>query len=277
VSGRPLRIALFTLESLASSEAVLAFARAERARLVLVGRSDPYRPASGGALGQMRRHLARSGPAMLPYLAVNFSLPRIAAALRGGSGLVRFCQREGVPLMDVADVNGPEVAAALRDAGADLIVSFHFDQIFAAETLALAPLGGINLHPSLLPRHRGPMPAFWALAEPDRATGVSVHRLVPRIDAGAILAQQAVALPAGVSASAAARLLHLAGVAPLSAVLARIAAGTTEERAAVPLPYRPFPDRAAIRAARQAGLRLVAAGDLRAAWAAGSRGGAPAA
>ena len=69
----PLRIALFTLESLASSAAVRAFAEAYAAELVLIGRSKPYRAAAGGAFGQFWRHLRRSGPRFLPYLFVNFA------------------------------------------------------------------------------------------------------------------------------------------------------------------------------------------------------------
>ena len=102
-------------------------------------------------------------------------------------------------------------------------------------------MGGINLHPSLLPLHRGPVPTIHALAEDSPRFGVTVHRLAARIDAGAILAQRAVALPAGVTASAAARALHRAGVPLLEEALAALAAGTATERCPEPLPYCPFP------------------------------------
>jgi len=264
-----LRIALFTLESTASAAAVAAFARAQRERLVLVGRSDPYRRAMGGMAGQLARHLRRSGPRLLPWLAVEFTLPRLASLARRRRGsLAAVCAEAGVPLVTVADVNGPEMHAALRAARPDLIVSLHFDQIFSAGTLALAPRhGGINLHPSLLPAHRGPMPAFWALSD-GAPTGVTVHRLVPRIDAGAILAQRAVPVPAGASVSAAARTLHTAGATLAAEVVDAIAAGQAPaERAVEPLPYRPFPSPAALRDAARRGVRLVGAPDLRAAMA----------
>lgn len=230
-----------------SDEAALAFARAHAAEIVLIGLSDPMRPAVGGALGQLRRHLARSGPRILPYLALGFGLPGRRGAFR----------RLGPPCMVVRDVNGADVRAALSAARPDLIVTLHFDQILSAETVALAPLGGINLHPSLLPRHRGPIPAFWALAE--GGAGVSVHRLVPKIDAGEVLAQRAVDLPAGISALEAARRLHLAGLPLLDQALARVAAGTPPGAASEPLPYRGFPDRAALRSS---GVNLVRFGDL---------------
>nr|WP_255575462.1 formyltransferase family protein [Caldovatus aquaticus] len=168
-------------------------------------------------------------------------------------------------MVTVEDVNGPRFHAALREARPDLIVTFHFDQILSAETIALAPRGGINVHPSLLPRHRGPMPVFWALQEEPPALGVTVHRLVPRIDAGPVLAQRPMPLPAGLSVAGAARALHALGAGLASEVLARIEAGTAEETATAPLAYCPFPSAAALRAARRRGLRLVDAADWRAA------------
>lgn len=155
---------------------------------------------------------------------------------------------------------------AIRTARPDLILSFHFDQIFTAATLALAPRGGINLHPSLLPRHRGPVPTVWALAEETPCFGVTVHRLVTRIDAGAILGQRAVDLPPAITASAAERELFAAGVPLLAEVLAALASGCAVEREVAPLPYCPFPPPALLRGLAARGRRLVDAADLRAAW-----------
>ncbi len=244
-----MRIALFTLESALSAEAVEAFLRAHGDRVVLVGRSDPFRPGAGGPIGQAWRHLRRSGPRLLPYLAVNYALHPARGRLAGF----------GLPVVEVADVNGPAMAAAIRAARPDLLVSLHFDQIFGAETLALAPRGGINLHPSLLPRHRGPVPTIWALAEPEPCFGVTVHRLVPRIDAGAILAQREVPLPPGTTASAAARALHLAGVPLLAEAIAHPSLG----REVTPLPYCPFPLPDLLRRLAQQRRRLADRKDLR--------------
>jgi len=235
--------------------------------VVLAGLSNPYRRNAGGSFGQARRHLRHSGPRMLAYLLVNMAVPRLVGALTGG--LAALCRRLGIPVVTVEDVNGPAFRAALRAAAPDLIVTFHFDQILHAETLAPAPLGGLNVHPSLLPHHRGPIPTFWAAADAARGAapdwGVTIHRLAPQIDAGPILGSRPIALPPGLTASAAARHLHRAAVPVLEEALARLGAGTAEERTATPLPYRPFPSRAALREARGRGARLVGVGDLLAA------------
>jgi len=265
VNKAPLRIALFTLETLASAGAVRAFVEAHAAEIVLIGRSSPYRAAAGGAFGQCWRHLRRSGRRFVPYLFVNFVLPSLAARLHGQRGLADFARARDIALLQVEDVNGPACHAALLAARPDVILSFHFDQIFTLETLALAPMGGVNIHPSLLPRHRGPIPVFWALQEAPGATGISIHRIAARIDAGEVLAQRAHALPLGVSASTAARLLHAAALPMIGDVLRALEEGKAAGEAESPLPYCGFPSAAQIRAARRQGVRLVRAADWRAA------------
>jgi len=244
-----LRIALLTLESLASSEAVLRFVAADPSRIVLLGHSAPDR------LAQARRRLAQSGPRILPYLAVNFGL---AGAARRRGRLSDLCRAHGIPALAIRDVN--RAAPAIAAARPDVILTFHFDQILTARTLALARLGGINVHPALLPRHRGPIPTFYALAE--GGCGVSVHVLAPRIDAGAVLAQRAVALPPGLSVGGAARALHLAALPLVEQALAMLPASPGINAAPAPLlAYCPFPSAAALR---RLGVPLVRPADWRA-------------
>jgi folate-dependent phosphoribosylglycinamide formyltransferase PurN len=245
-----MRIALFTLEALAAATAVRRFVARHADDIVLVGLSDPFRPAMGGSMGQTWRHLRRSGPRFLPYLTANFALPRlaglIARALPASRDVTRVpleqtCQRLGIPCMQVQDVNDAATHARLTASGAELIVSFHFDQIFTAASLDQVPLGGINVHAALLPLHRGPVPTIHALRDPKQRFGVTIHRLVPRIDAGALLAQTALDLPAGTTALAAAALLHEAALPLLDIVLAEIDAGCAVDHALPTLPYCGFP------------------------------------
>ena len=275
-----LRIALLVLEALPNARMVRRLVADRGHEIVLVGLSNAERPSTGGLTGQLRRHLSRSGAGILPYLAVNFGLPDLLRPLAPltqaatGSGAVpeatplrTLCARLGIETATIDDVNGPAFAATLRGAAPDLILTYHFDQILKPETIALARLGGINGHPGLLPRHRGPVPTIHALAEGSDAFGMTLHRLAAAIDAGAILDQEAVRMPADVTATRAAILLHQHGRGMLDRLLDAIAAtgAVPEGRLAEPLPYCPFPDRAMLAGLRRRGLRLTDAADLRAA------------
>jgi methionyl-tRNA formyltransferase len=77
----------------------------------------------------------------------------------------------------------------------DLIVSWFYTRRIAERWLSRPQLGAIGVHPSLLPRHRGPNPYFWAIDSGDSETGVTVHHLEPEYDTGAIIAQRR--LPVG--------------------------------------------------------------------------------
>ncbi|MDR0400483.1 MAG: methionyl-tRNA formyltransferase [Treponema sp.] len=78
-------------------------------------------------------------------------------------------------------------AAALEP---DLLVSFAYGKIFGPKFLGLFPLGGLNIHPSLLPAYRGPAPIPQAILNRDRETGITVQRLALEMDRGDILAQE---------------------------------------------------------------------------------------
>ncbi|MDR2159157.1 MAG: methionyl-tRNA formyltransferase [Treponema sp.] len=84
--------------------------------------------------------------------------------------------------------------AAFRGAVAarhfDLLVSFAYGRIFGPKFLALFPLGGINVHPSLLPKYRGPSPITAAILGGDRETGITIQTLAAETDSGDILAQE---------------------------------------------------------------------------------------
>lgn len=94
------------------------------------------------------------------------------------------------PGVDVIVSNHPERwAAMLAPLRPDLIISGGFPWRIPADVLALPRLGAINFHDALLPRHRGPNATGWAFRLDDRETGVTIHRMTPDFDAGAILAQ----------------------------------------------------------------------------------------
>lgn len=76
----------------------------------------------------------------------------------------------------------------------DLLVVFAYGQIFPEDFLLLFPKGGINIHPSLLPRWRGPSPIQAAVLNRDRETGFTIQTMVKKMDAGDILYRETVLL-----------------------------------------------------------------------------------
>jgi methionyl-tRNA formyltransferase len=104
--------------------------------------------------------------------------------------LVDLCASRGVTCYHDLAVSQGDGLAALERLAPDLIVVATFKQMLRTPLLALPRLGVVNLHPSLLPRHRGPCPTQAALLAGDRTTGVTAHYVDERLDEGDILLQR---------------------------------------------------------------------------------------
>lgn len=89
------------------------------------------------------------------------------------------------------DSSARETIAPLN---ADLLISFAYGHIFGPKFLALFPMGGLNLHPSLLPKYRGCTPVPAAILNRDEKTAVTIQSLALKMDEGDILAQQIIEL-----------------------------------------------------------------------------------
>jgi methionyl-tRNA formyltransferase len=107
-------------------------------------------------------------------------------------------EREKRGLAPLAVLKPEHLDAAAREAAAalkpDLLVSFAYGKIFGPRFLALFPLGGINIHPSLLPAYRGPTPIPQAILNRDAETGITIQRLAAEMDSGDILVQEKIPL-----------------------------------------------------------------------------------
>jgi methionyl-tRNA formyltransferase len=132
----------------------------------------------------------------------------------------------GVPILDPERINDPDAIAAVRALGPELLVVCDYGQILSSAALAVAPYGGINLHGSLLPRHRGAAPVQWAILAGDAVTGVSVIHMTPALDAGHVIATREA--PIGTADTAVTLEQRLAGMgveAVLEAIGVVLAAG----------------------------------------------------
>jgi len=108
----------------------------------------------------------------------------------GTRRLRRAIGRDNVSMMPDLDCLAASVAARRPE----LVVSWFWTRKVPASFRAIAPLGAIGVHPSLLPRHRGPDPYFWAIDAGDTVTGVTAHQLDDAYDTGAILARRELAI-----------------------------------------------------------------------------------
>ena len=82
-------------------------------------------------------------------------------------------------------------AAAIRP---DFVFSFYYRHMLDSAWLALPARGALNMHGSLLPKYRGRAPVHWAIIQGETETGASLHYMVEKPDAGALVDQQAVAI-----------------------------------------------------------------------------------
>ena len=98
------------------------------------------------------------------------------------------------PVQTPQDPNTPELIAHLRKIQPDALFSFYYRKILSPDILRCAPKGAFNLHGSLLPKYRGRCPVNWALIHGEKETGVTLHEMVRKPDAGAIVMQRKVAI-----------------------------------------------------------------------------------
>ena len=154
--------------------------------LVQLGRQMGWRY---GGSWQMHRWLANWG-------AWSLRLRRKPAGFGSLTSLVR---EAGVPLAATANAHNEASLAMLRSWTPDLIVSNYFNQIIRQPILDMPSMGTINMHPALLPRNRGLMPCFWAMASGDETAGATVHWVDDTLDTGNILFQDAVPIQNGES------------------------------------------------------------------------------
>ena len=113
----------------------------------------------------------------------------------------------------------------------DILVSFAYGKIFGPKFLDLFPLGGINIHPSLLPKYRGPTPIPAAIINRDTETGITIQRLAAEMDSGDILVQEKAPLDGRETTASLSETMAQKAAELLPVVLKGIAAGTIQAKA----------------------------------------------
>jgi methionyl-tRNA formyltransferase len=100
----------------------------------------------------------------------------------------------GLPVETPEEANTPDFVTRLRGLHSEFLVLVDYGQFLGAALLGVSRRGPVNVHPSLLPRHRGPSPVVWAILSGDTETGVSTMLMDEGMDTGPLLLQRSVAI-----------------------------------------------------------------------------------
>jgi len=141
-----------------------------------------------------------------------------------------FCGERGIPVFFPKDVNAPPWPDRIREAKPDLLFSFYYRSMLKKEILGLPPLGAMNLHGSLLPKYRGRAPVNWVLVKGETETGVTLHFMTEKPDAGDIVGQATVPIAFDDTALTLFGKMEDAATRLLADLLPRIAAGEIPRR-----------------------------------------------
>ena len=131
-------------------------------------------------------------------------------------------QELGLPVLQPEKFREPIVISRLRELKPDLMVVVAYGQIIPPDALAIPAKGVVNVHASLLPRHRGAAPIARAILAGDDETGVTIMKMDEQLDHGPVLAARSTAIGPREDAAALAPRLGQLGAELLVETLARL-------------------------------------------------------
>jgi len=107
----------------------------------------------------------------------------------GVENLIVCAEKRGIKVYN--DFTWDEAEKIIKEFVPELLLVDTFHRIIPSRIIGLAPLS-VNIHPSLLPKYRGPTPIDWALYNQEKETGITAHLAVEEVDKGDILIQKTV-------------------------------------------------------------------------------------
>jgi len=124
-----------------------------------------------------------------PYVVTKKAKPKGRGYVLDDNEVKKAAKEMDLPLLEI-DSFKDEAAQKLREFEPELIVTASFGLILPKWCLELPAVGAINVHPSLLPKYRGPSPIQWALLNGEEKTGITLMKMVEKMDAGSIIYQE---------------------------------------------------------------------------------------
>lgn len=191
-----MRIVILTYESLYSNLMTERLLREYPGQVVGIVRSDCL--VYGKSLPQGLLHLVkRTGLRFVGRKALELFQSRATAILfklisrePKVHSLRDMRARYNVPVTGSTDVNSAATFAQIKAWQPDLILSIYLNQLIKRDLIHLPTQGTLNIHPALLPRHRGLFPYFWVIAAGEKETGITIHWVDEKFDTGDLLMQQ---------------------------------------------------------------------------------------
>jgi len=146
------------------------------------------------------------------------------------SPVKRYAREQGIPVHQPGPLRRPEAFAEIKALAPDVIVVAAFGQILPADVLRLPGFGCLNVHASLLPRHRGAAPIQAAILDGDAETGVTIMLMDEGLDTGPMLARRATSIaPDETAGMLADRLAHLGAELLIETLPRWLAGGVSPE------------------------------------------------
>ena len=108
--------------------------------------------------------------------------------------LAQFSSEQNIEILIPKDPNDDDFLERLKEIEPEVLITSAYGKLVSKTLLDIFSLGNINIHPSLLPRWRGPSPIESAILEGDTETGVTLMQMTQELDAGPIYAQQSIPL-----------------------------------------------------------------------------------
>jgi methionyl-tRNA formyltransferase len=127
---------------------------------------------------------------ILEILKNNFELLLVITTDKSEGTVPSYCQRNKIPFVSTSNFKDNDLKSLILNLKSPVAVLADFGLIIPEEILSAFPKGIINLHPSLLPKYRGPTPVQTAILKGEKTTGISIIKLDKEVDHGPVLCQE---------------------------------------------------------------------------------------
>ncbi len=168
-----------------------------------------------------------SGDYVIPIVEKlkNYNLQLVITTEKTGP-LTQFLQKENIPFLQSNFKNEADIQQ-IASLHPTIAILASYGAIIPKRVIDLFPLGILNIHPSLLPKYKGPSPIQTTILKGDTQTGVSIIKLDEQVDHGPILAQEVVQLRGDETSKSLIHSLFAKGAEMIESLLGKIEAGET--------------------------------------------------